>query len=433
MFARLRWLIVFTLFVGGGISYLDRAALSVAAPLIAKDLHLDPAQLGIVFSSFFFGYALFCFVGGFASDKIGPKNVFTLAMTVWSVFCGLTAAATGMASLLVIRVIFGTGEGPFSSTANKLVSNWFPRREQASAVGMANAGQPLGAALAGPVVGLVTVSAGWRLSFVLIAALGIVWVLFWLMIATDRPEQHRLLRGFDPAAALSEDAAEMRRRPRVPLSTYFRRPAVVATAFAFFGYAYILYFFLSWFPSYLTMARHLSVQHMGFVNAIPWLLGFVGLASSGFVCDAIYRCTGNALFARKLILVVSLTIAAICVALAGIAPSVAMVVTLMAVSVFFMYLSASAYWAIVLDTVEGGRIGAVSGFVHLIANLAGIIAPMATGFLVQASGTFTSAFVMTGGIAVLGALGVAIFVRQPRAASAEAAVPADLEDPVRTT
>jgi nitrate/nitrite transporter NarK len=107
-----------------------------------------------------------------------------------------------------------------------------------------------------------------------------------------------------------------------------------------------------------------------------------------------------------------------------------MVVTLMATSVFFMYLTASTYWAIVLDTVEDGRIGAVSGFVHLIANLAGIVAPMATGFLVQASGTFTSAFVLTGGIAVLGALGVAIFVRQPRAETAEAAVPVVRERPL---
>ena len=220
---------------------------------------------------------------------------------------------------------------------------------------------------------------------------------------------------------------KMRRRcgsgPRCRSPLYLRRPAILATAFAFFGYAYILYFFLSWFPSYLTMAHHMSVKNMGFVNAIPWLLGFVGLASSGFVSDAIYRRTGNALFARKVVLVTSLAIAAVCVALAGIAASVAMVVALMAVSVFFMYLTASTYWAIVLDTVEDGRIGAVSGFVHLIANLAGIVAPMATGFLVQASGTFTSAFVLTGGIAVLGALGVAIFVRQPRAKTAEVAVP----------
>jgi D-galactonate transporter len=412
-FTRLRWFIAALLFIGGGISYLDRAALSIAAPLIVKDLHLDPAQLGLVFSSFFFGYALFCFVGGWASDKIGPKNVFTLAMTVWSIFCGLTAAATGMVSLLVIRVIFGTGEGPFSSTANKIVSNWFPRHEQASAVGIANAGQPIGAALAGPVVGFLAVAAGWRVSFIAIAAVGIVWVAAWMLIATDRPDQHRWLRQEAVHGAFDDWRAAAQRPAETPLSAYLLRPAILATAFAFFGYAYILYFFLSWFPSYLTMVQHLSVQKMGIVSAIPWLVGFLGLSSSGFVCDAIYRHSGNALYARKLILISSLLIAAVCVALAGIASSVVLVVALMAVSVFFMYLTASTYWAIVLDTVEAPRVGGVGGFVHLIANLAGIVAPMVTGYLIEWTGSFASAFVLTGAIAVLGALSVAIFVRQP--------------------
>ena len=153
MFARLRWFIIALLFVGGAISYLDRAALSIAAPMIAKDFELDPSQLGIVFSQLLRGLCAVLLRRRLASDRIGPKNVFTIAMTVWSVFCGLTAATVGIASLLVVRVVFGMGEGPFSSTANKLVSNWFPRREQASAVGIANAGQPIGAALAGPVVG----------------------------------------------------------------------------------------------------------------------------------------------------------------------------------------------------------------------------------------------------------------------------------------
>src|SRR5919199_613931 len=257
MYARLRWFIIALLFIGGAVSYLDRAALSIAAPLVAKDLQLDPARLGIVFSSFFFGYALFCFVRGWASDRMGPKNVFTLAMTVWSVFCGLTAAATGLVSLLLIRVVFGMGEGPFSSTANKLVSNWFPRQEQASAVGMANAGQPLGAALAGPVVGFIAVSFGWRMSFIAIAAIGLLWVVGWMLLATDRPDQHRWL----DLAARARVVQERTRRaaaPALPLGTYLRRPAILATGFAFFGYAYILYFFLSWFPTYLTMSQGLS-------------------------------------------------------------------------------------------------------------------------------------------------------------------------------
>lgn len=421
MYARLRWFIIALLFLGGAISYLDRAALSIAAPLVARDLQLDPARLGIVFSSFFFGYALFCFVGGWASDRIGPKNVFTLAMTVWSVFCGLTAAATGIVSLLVIRIVFGMGEGPFSSTANKLVSNWFPREEQASAVGMANAGQPLGAALAGPVVGFIAVSFGWRISFVAIAAIGLLWVVAWLLLATDRPEGHRWL-DMASRARVVQERSRRAAAPALPLGTYLRRPAILATGFAFFGYAYILYFFLSWFPTYLTMSQGLSVQRMGAVNAIPWLVGFLGLASSGFVCDAIFRRRGDALFARKLVLVGSLLVAAACVALAGVVRGVVPVVALMAVSVFFMYLTASTYWAIILDTVPEARVGGVSGFVHLIANLAGIVAPSVTGFLVEWSGSFSSAFILTGGIAVLGALAVAVFVREPEPAAGAALV-----------
>ncbi|WP_051248570.1 MFS transporter [Inquilinus limosus] len=420
MGARLRWFIVFLLFLGGGISYLDRAALSIAAPLIAEDLQLDPARLGIVFSSFFFGYALFCFVGGWAADRIGPKNVFTLAMTVWSVFCGLTAAATNIAVLLVVRVIFGMGEGPFSATANKVVSNWFPRREQATAVGIANAGQPIGAALAGPVVGTIAVLAGWRISFIVIALVGLVWVAAWMLLATDRPEQHRWLGPVEREEMEQERAQGPAVTARLPLSAYLRRPAILATAFAFFGYAYILYFFLSWFPTYLVKAQGLSIGTMGVVNAIPWLVGCIGMVLGGIVCDQIYRRTGHALFARKLILVGSLAIAAICVALAGIVTGVSAVVALMAVSVFFMYLTANTYWAIILDTVEEGRVGSVGGFVHLIANLAGIVAPAVTGFIVEWSGGFAGAFVLTGGIAVLGALAVAVFVRGPARADTPA-------------
>ena len=207
----------------------------------------------------------------------------------------------------------------------------------------------------------------------------------------------------------------------MPLGGLLLRPGVLATAFAFFGYAYILYFFLSWFPSYLTMQQHLSLKSMSFVSAIPWLLGFIGLAGGGMVSDGLYRLTGDAVLSRKLVLVGGLLIAAVCVALAGTVASVAAAVALMTVSVFFMYLTGNTYWAIILDTIEKGRVGGVSGFVHLVANLAGIVAPAVTGYMVQATGTFASAFVLTGAIAVLGALAVAVLVRPPAAVSPELA------------
>jgi MFS transporter, ACS family, hexuronate transporter len=413
MFKRVRWFMVFLLFLAGMINYLDRAALSVAAPLLTKDLGLDPAELGIVFSSFFFGYAIFCFVGGWAADRFGPKRVFIVSMTVWSVFCGLTAAAYSIATLLIVRVIFGMGEGPFSSTINKMVSQWFPRREQASAVGLANAGTPLGGAIAGPIVGFIAVALGWRAAFIMIALVSLAWVVWWAIAGADRPDEHPRVAAAE-RQEIAADQQSLASSTALPLSHYLRRPAVLATAFAFFGYAYILYFFLSWFPSYLTTAQHLSVKDMGIVSAIPWLLGFAGLAGGGFVCDYVFRLTGNALFSRKLVLVTSLLIAAICVALAGIVSSVGAAVALMAISVFFMYLTGSTYWAIILDTVERTRIGGVSGFVHFIANCAGILAPMVTGFLVQWTGVFTSAFALAGAIAVLGAAGVAVFVKPIR-------------------
>jgi MFS transporter, ACS family, hexuronate transporter len=413
LFGTVRWAVVGLLFLGGMINYLDRAALSVAAPFLTRELNLSPSQLGVVFSAFFFGYAAFCFVGGYASDRLGARNVFGIASIVWSVFCGLTAAVFSFTSLLVVRVIFGMGEGPYGSAANKLVSNWFPRRQQATAVGWANAGTPLGGALAGPVVGFIALSWGWRVSFVIIAAIGLCWSAVWLLTVTERPEQSQSVSAAEKAE-IAADQEGPRTGPPIPLGALLTRPAVLATAFAFFGYAYILYFFLSWFPTYLTNARHLSLQSMSFVSTIPWLLGFVGLAAGGAVSDAIFRLTGNAVRARKLVLVFGLLVAAVCVALAGSVATVQAAVALMAISAFFMYLTGNTYWAIILDTVEKGRIGGVGGFVHLIANTAGIVAPSVTGFMVEATGgSYAGAFGLAGGVAVLGALSVAVFVRSP--------------------
>lgn len=411
MLRKKRWQLVFLLFVAGIINYLDRSALSVAAPLVMQDLALTPADLGLIFSSFFVGYAVFNFVGGWASDKLGGKRVFTLAMGVWSTFCALTAAATGFLSLLVIRVFFGVGEGPLSSTMNKVVNNWFPHREAASAVGFANCGTPLGGAIAGPVVGLIAVAFGWKVAFVGIGLLGFVWLFFWIRLAREMPRQHPTISAEELREIEEDHAAPTANLPAQPLSFYLKQPVVLATGFAFFGYNYILFFFLTWFPSYLTMAQHLSIKDMSIATVLPWVLGFCGLAAGGTLSDAVYRRTGRALFARKLVLTVCLSLAAASVALAGLVTTVGSALMLMSAAVFFLYLTGSTYWAILQDTVRGENIGGVGGFIHMIANCAGIIGPTVTGLIVQYTGVFTSAFVLAGGVAILGVLCVLIFVK----------------------
>lgn len=408
---RKRHQILLLLFAAGIINYLDRSALSVAAPLLSKDLGLSPANLGFVFSSFFIGYALFNFIGGWAADRFGGKRVYAVAMGAWSVFCALTATATGFGSLLVIRVLFGMGEGPLSAVNNKIVYTWFPRREMASAVGIANCGTPLGGAIAGPVVGFMALAYGWQVAFVATGLFGLVWLAVWQVTAREEPSRHPTISEAERRDIAGDRAAAEAATGPEPLGRYLRHPTVLATAIAFFGYNYILFFFLTWFPSYLIDARHLSIKDMSLATVLPWMLGFVGLALSGVLSDAIYRRTGRPLEARKLVLTVCLALAGVSVALAGLVETTQGALLLMSCAVFFLYLTGGTYWAIVQDTVPAARIGSVGGFVHMVANGAGIVGPTVTGLLVQGTGAFTSAFVLAGCVAAVGVAAVVLFVR----------------------
>ncbi|MBE7204381.1 MAG: MFS transporter, partial [Parafilimonas terrae] len=123
MFAkRYRFLIAFLLFIAGIINYMDRAALGVAAPFVKQDLNLSPSELGVIFSTFFFGYALFAFVGGQLADRYGPRSVYSWAAASWSVLCMLTGAVTGFAQMFVVRALFGFAEGPMNSTTNRTIT-----------------------------------------------------------------------------------------------------------------------------------------------------------------------------------------------------------------------------------------------------------------------------------------------------------------------
>lgn len=407
-----RWMLLGFLFSGGLINYLDRSALSVAAPIVTRDLHLNPTQLGMVFSIFFAGYAVAAFLGGCGADAFGPKRVFTISMTVWSLFSGLTAAATGFVSLLIVRTIFGLGEGPFSTAANKIINSSFPSSQRGLAIGLANAGTPIGGATSSLLVGWLMVLYGWRVSFVAIAVIGFTWTAVWVRYQIRRGNNKDSRSMVHEPARTNSDRTKTQ-FVRRELLFYLRQRAVIVLAVAFFGYGYVLYFFLTWFPSYLTNVQHLSLRAMALLNSIPWVLGAAGLTLSGFLSDFLcVRIARDHLFGRKFVLVSGLGSAAICVAFAGIASGVIAVIALMSAAVFLVYLTGTTYWAIVQEIVQSQYVGATGGFVHLIANCAGIVGPILTGVIFQFSGSFRPAFFLAGAFAFFGACLVAIFVRR---------------------
>ena len=280
-------------------------------------------------------------------------------------------------------------------------------------MGIASSGTPLGAAVAGPIVGLIALYFNWKASFIIMALIGLIWAIFWWRLARDLPSE-------DPHIS-QEEVNEINQgkitvnfsngNSKQPLSFFLKQRTVLLTALAFFAYNYNLFFFLTWFPSYLTMAKGLSISQMSIVTVIPWFTGFIGLASGGFISDFVFRKTGKLMFSRKVILVVGLGATAICICLTGFVESVVWAVILMSIAIFSLYLTGSTYWALIQDTVSEENVGGVSGFVHFLANLSGVIGPAVTGFIVQSTGVFTSAFVLAGFLALVGSLSVAFFVR----------------------
>jgi MFS family permease len=412
-----RWVIAALLFAAGMLNYLDRAALSVVAPIIKADLHINDAQMGLLFSSFFIGYCIFCFIGGWASDRFGPRKVFFYAAGFWSFFCGTTALAGNFATLMVSRVAFGMAEGPMGTTTNKAISNWFPRREAGRAVGITNAGQPLGAAIAAPIVGLVALHYSWRISFVVIAALGFIWMSVWWRCFRDLPTQHPAVSAEEKSLIISDrpslQVGERQSEEKVAgVGHYLLSMPVLGVAMAFFAFNYVLYFFLSWLPSYLTDFQHLDVKHMSVVGMLPWLGATAGFVLGGVFSDALYKKTGNVLFARKTVIVIGLGVSGLCVVLVSQVSGLVPAVALMAVASLFAFMTPQACWSLLQDIVPAQRIGATGGFVHLLANIAGILSPSITGFLVQYGMGYSAAFILTGVLAGVGMVAVLLSVRE---------------------
>jgi MFS family permease len=402
------------LFIAGSINYMDRAAIGVVAPLIQKSLSLSPSQLGVTFSTFFIGYALFAFVGGQIADRFGPVRTYVWAATAWSVLCGLTGFVTGFAQLLVVRTLFGFAEGPMNSTTNRTITNWFPRRETARAVGFTFSGQTFGSAITAPIVAFIALSTSWRVSFFILAAFGLIWAVAWRALVTDLPQDNprvsaRELRFLEASrAALAPPSGGV----YPALSTYLGRASTLSLGLGMFAVNYTLYIFISWLPTYLTSALHMPLQRMAFVAAIPWVGGLLGYIGGGLVSDFIYDRSADKLRARKFTTILPLAVAGIALLLVTLTTTPAAAVALISLAIMLLTASVQSCWATIHELVPPVRIGGVSGFIHLLSNISGIVGPSATGFAVQYFGGFDSAFFLAGGAAAAGVIAMSLFVRR---------------------
>lgn len=413
---RKRIIIMVLLFLCGMINYLDRSALSISASHITAEFGLSAAQLGIIFSAFSFGYALFNVVGGFASDKFGPRDTLLVAAIVWSLFSGALIFAVGFASILVIRIIFGMAEGPLATTMNKTVDMWYPDDKKTTMVSLANCGAPLGAALSGPIVGYIALHLGWRWGFVAITIIGLTWAFFWWRKVDRVPPQ----TGSGDKAKITqkeEEVSHTKIRVTMKRAFYFKTPTIIFVALSFFAYNYILFFFLTWFPSYLEGELHVPLETVSLLNMVPWTVGCVGMALGGILSDRITtaRAWKDEITPKRLIIGVGLLISGVSVLAISQLHNLPVIMVLVGVSVFFMYFTGGLYWGVINVVVDSKSVGSIGGVMHAVGNCAGILGPSITGFAVQLTGgSFVAAFAIAGLVGMVGAVGALLFVRKPK-------------------
>ncbi len=405
-------------FFGLTINYIDRSNLSVALPKMKTALNLGPGAEGVVLAAFFASYAVCQLPAGKAVDRFGEKIVNAVTVAWWAVFTALTAATHNLAQLIGARLGLGAGEAGGYPSSAKAVSLWFPTRERAFATSIYDSGARMGTAVALPIVAALVAWLGWRGSFIVTGALGLVWVAFWL-IYYRRPRE-------DPAVSPSEleyieeggarvpekEAEEQQRDAgSVRYRDLFRYRTVLGMMLGFFCLNYIIYFFITWFPTYLVDARGFDLLKLGVFGVLPALVAIPGGWIGGLVSDRMVKQGKSLTVARKIPLVGGMTLSSV-IALAVLVPTAAEALALLCVCYAALTFAAASVWSLPADVAPTpGHVASIGGIQNFASNLAGVLGATTTGALVALDGgSFVPALVLSGALGLVGAFSYLMIV-----------------------
>jgi ACS family D-galactonate transporter-like MFS transporter len=408
---RVRWGIITLAAVGTAIAYLDRANLGVAAPFIEKELGLDPAAKGLLLSVFFWTYAVFQLPSGWLVDRLGPRVMFAAAAIWWSVFTSATALARGLGSLVGLRMALGIGEAPMMAANAKTVSEWFPRRERAFASSIFDTGSEFGAALSLPIITALIAGFGWRASFVITGFVGLVWALAWYWFyrhpskhSMASPAEVEYIRTGGQAAEAERDEPQAP-KPAVPWRQLLRHSTIWGMVLAYVCRAFVIYFFITWYPSYLVDARGMTLLEMGVLGTIPGIVAIAADWGGGLYSDYLVRRGTRLSLARKIPLVCGMLGASV-IGFAGLTDSTAVALTLLTIAYASVAFATGAVWSLPADVAPSpGNVASIGSLQNFGSQVGGITSPIVVGVLLSLSGgSYVLPMIAIGCVTVIGAL-----------------------------
>jgi MFS transporter, ACS family, D-galactonate transporter len=404
---RRRWTIALLLGVGVLVNYFDRVNLSVSRDALQASFGISAVMFGYLSSAYNWTYALLQLPSGLLLDRFGVRRVGIIGTMIWSVASFAAAASTGMGGLFGARFLLGIGEAPTFPANAKAIGYWFPKNERSLATAMFDAAAKFSSAIGIPLLGLLLLHFGWRWNF---AATGFISLLYFaLFYAIYRnPSDDKLLTDAERefiagGGAQPEDRA--RAAKGAPLAYLLRQRKVWGLALGSASYNYTFYLLLTWLPSYLSTALHVDLFQSALYTSVPWLFAtFTDLVVGGWLVDTLIQRGWSAVRVRQIVLIGGTTFG---LGILGTAQTHSPVTALFWISMSIGGLSAASPvgWSIPSLIAPRESVGTLGGILNSCNQLAGIAAPILTGYIVQSTHSFSGAFIAATAFLLLGIAG----------------------------
>jgi len=396
-----RWAIIGVLSLGMIIAYVSRSALAVplALPEFIRTFHLSITDRGVLNSAFFWTYAVLQIGAGWVVDRYGVKWPYFLGFALWCLASASTALTRSIPQLIMVQVLLGVGQAVVPPASYRWIRYHFVENERGLAVGLYMTGTKIGPAIGAPLTAWLIGMYDWRVTFVLIGLGGLVWLAPWLLLVRNDDRQLE-----------QADVKKLGAKP-IPFSRILVSPVTWGTIIASFCYMYFVYFCVTWMPAYFIERRHLSLGKMGLYA----FFSFGGMAAvatlAGWAADRLIGRGHNPVTVRKWFTIAGFAVA--CTELIGArASSLETALVFAVVSLSGLGLATANYWAITQTLIPGAAIGRITGVQNCACSLAGIAAPILTGWLLQKTGTYDAPMMAIMVVLVVGILCYLFMIRE---------------------
>ena len=393
-----RFGILAIVFVNVVINYMDRSNISVAATAMSTDLHWDSIKMGYIFSAFGWAYVIFQLPGGLLADRFSARAFYAITLFGWSVTTFSQGFAKAFGLLLGLRMVTGMFESPAYPINNRVITQWFPPHERATAIGIYTSGQFIGLAFLTPILVIIQNAWGWPGLFITTGVVGVIWSVIWYLLYSDTSKQNN-----EP----TQTVAKRRKLAWADFKQVLTNQKLWGIYIGQFAVTSTLWFFLTWFPSYLVKYRHLDFLKTGFLSSLPFLAAFAGVLLSGFLSDYLIKKGAGFSIARKTPVIIGLLLST-CIIGANYVNNTGLIILFMAIA-FFGNGFASITWVFVSALAPPNLIGLTGGVFNFIGGLSSIIVPLVIGYLAK-GGLFTSSILFIGSLGFAGVLSYVFLV-----------------------